>query len=59
MEAEIIALMCLFGVIITVSSILTKLTTSRLCCKLRITPFPEEHSRNIPPAGNDDVFENV
>jgi hypothetical protein len=71
MEAELIALLCLIGMIIIVSSILTKITTGRLCCNLRIVPLPVgehsgnippavgEHSRNIPPAENPDVFQNV
>ena len=60
MEAEIIVLICLFGMIIGVSSILTKLNSEGLCCKIRIVPLPAgEHSRNIPPAENPDVFQNV
>jgi hypothetical protein len=71
MEVEIIVLICLFGMIIGVSSILTKLNSEGLCCKIRIAPLSVgehsgnippavgEHSRNIPLAENQEVFQNV
>ena len=70
MEAELIVLISLLGMIGLCSGILSKIKSGTLCCNSRITPLvgecsgkipPVEHSRNIPPAiiENSDVFENV
>ena len=72
MEAELIALISLLGMIGLCSGILAKIKSGTLCCNSRITPLvggehsgnipPAEHSGNIPPPAiieNSDVFENV
>ena len=61
MEAELIALISLLGMIGLCSGILAKIKSGTLCCNSRITPLVGEHSGNIPPAiiENSDVFENV
>jgi hypothetical protein len=75
MEAELITLISLFGMIALCSGILAIIKSDRLCNIARITPLVVvvvvgehsgnippvvgEHSRNIPPAENPDVLENV
>ena len=71
MEAELIVLLSLLGMIALCSGILAKINSGTLCYNSRITPLvgessgkipPVEHSRNIPPPAiieNSDVFENV
>ena len=59
MEAELIALISLFGMMALCSCILAKIKSGTLCYNSRITPLVGEHSGNIPPAENSDVFENV
>jgi hypothetical protein len=72
MEAELITLISLFGMIALCSGMLAIIKSDRLCNIARITPLVVvvgEHSRNIPPAENirgtfppaenPDVLENV
>lgn len=73
MEAELITLISLFGMIALCSGILAIIKSDRLCNIARITPLVVvvgehsgnippavgEHSANIPPAENPDVLENV
>ena len=59
METELIALISLLGMIVLCSCILAIIKSGTLCCNSRITPLVGEHSGNIPPAENPDVFENV
>ena len=61
MEAELITLISLFGMIALCSGILAIIKSDRLCNIARITPLVVvgEHSGNIPPAENPDVLENV
>jgi hypothetical protein len=70
MEAELITLISLFGMIALCSGMLAIIKSDRLCNIARITPLVGEHSANIPPvvgehsanippAENPDVLENV
>ena len=59
MEAELIVLLSLLGMIGLCSGMLAIIKSGRLCSKSRITPLVGEHSRNIPPTENPDVLENV
>jgi len=52
MEAELIALISLLGMIGLCSGMLAIIKSGRLCSKSRITPLVGEHSRNIPLAEN-------
>jgi hypothetical protein len=51
MEAELITLISLFGMIVLCSGMLAIIKSDRLCNIARITPLVVvgEHSRNIPP----------
>ena len=49
MEAELITLISLFGMIALCSGMLAIIKSDRLCNIARITPLVGEHSGNIPP----------
>ena len=49
MEAELITLISLFGMIALCSGMLAIIKSDRLCNIARITPLVGEHSANIPP----------
>jgi hypothetical protein len=59
METELIALISLLGMIVLCSGMLAIIKSGRLCNISRITPLVGECSRNVPPAENPDVLENV
>jgi len=59
MEGELIALISLLGMIGLCSGMLAIIKSGRLCNISRITPLVGECSRNVPPAENPDVLENV
>jgi hypothetical protein len=59
MEAELIVLLSLLGMIGLCSGMLAIIKSGRLCNISRITPLVGEHSRNIPLAENPDGLENV
>jgi hypothetical protein len=59
MEAELITLISLFGMIALCSGILAIIKSDRLCNIARITPLVGEHSANIPPEENPDVLNYI